>query len=133
MTSLFLAHGQALSYHSLMPGLFHGTPLERPVTCEVCEKPLDDCTCPRDAAGKVKPPGDQQATIRLEKRGKGKVVTTITGLDPVASDLPAILRILKANCGAGGTVAGDVIEIQGDHRENVATQLKSMQYTSRIA
>ena len=34
-----------------MPGLFDGTPLVRPVTCQRCGKPLADCRCPRDAAG----------------------------------------------------------------------------------
>lgn len=116
-----------------MSGLFAGTPLERPVTCEVCEKPLDDRTCPRDATGRVLLPKDQTAIIRREKRRKGKVVTTITGLDPTASDLPAILKKLKSTCAAGGTVADNVIEIQGDHREKVAERLKQMGFTTKVA
>ncbi len=117
-----------------MSGLFAGTPLERPVSCEVCGKPLDDCRCPRDGAGQVLRPGEQTAVIRREKRGKGKVVTTVTGLDPVASDLKAILRQLKSTCGSGGTISDDgVIEVQGDHRETVARQLELQGYrTKRI-
>ncbi|MHC4947833.1 MAG: translation initiation factor [Planctomycetota bacterium] len=114
-----------------MSGLFAGTPLERPVTCEVCEQPLDECTCPRDAAGRVRRPSDQAATVRLEKRRKGKVVTTVSGLDPVASDLAAIVRRLKAACGAGGTVSDGVVEVQGDHREKVAETLAAMGYPVR--
>ncbi|UCD76485.1 MAG: translation initiation factor [Phycisphaerales bacterium] len=121
-----------------MSGLFAGTPLERPVTCEVCKRPLAECTCPRDASGRVLLPKDQTATIRREKRRKGKVVTTITGLDPAASDLIAILRTLKSACAAGGTVTTDdagkaVIEIQGDHRDKVTEMLAGAGYPVRLA
>jgi len=62
-----------------MPGLFAGTPLERPVTCEVCEQPLAQCACPRDESGAVLLPKDQPAHVGREKRRKGKTVTVITG------------------------------------------------------
>ena len=120
-------------YDTPMSGLFAGTPLERPVTCEVCEKSLEACSCPRDGAGRVLRPCDQAATIRLEKRKKGKVVTTAAGLDPVASDLAAILKRLKTECGSGGTVTNEgVIEVQGDHREKVARTLSTLGYATRI-
>ena len=112
--------------------MFAGTPMERPVTCEVCEKPLEVCTCPRDGEGRVLKPADQTAVIRKENRGKGKVVTTVTGLDPVASDLKAILKQLKSTCGSGGTISDDIIEVQGDHREKVAAQLDSLEYKTTI-
>ncbi len=117
-----------------MSGLFAGTPLERPVTCEVCEKPLDVCACPRDAAGCVLLPEKQTATVRMEKRRKGKVVTTVSGLDRCASDLDGIVKALKAACGAGGTVdaATGVIEVQGDHRQRIAQQLRDMRYKVKV-
>ncbi len=117
-----------------MSGLFAGTPLERPVTCEFCGKPLADCICPRDAEGNVLPPSRQTAVIRIEKRRRGKTVTTVSGLDPVASDLPAILKQLKSTCAAGGTVShtGDMVEIQGDHRERIAAMLTEMGYKTRV-
>ena len=115
-----------------MSGLFTGTPLERPITCEVCERPLAECTCPRDAAGNILLPRDQTAVIRLQKRRKGKVVTLITGLDSEASDLPGILKQLKITCATGGTITDDgTIEIQGDQRENVLKALKGMGYVVR--
>ena len=76
-----------------MSGLFAGTPLERPVTCEVCEKPLDECACPRAEDGSVRLPRDQPAVVKMERRARGKVVTTVRGLDPVASDLPGLLKM----------------------------------------
>ena len=111
-----------------MSGLFAGTPLERPVTCEVCELPLEACQCPRDGDDEVLLPADQTAIIGLEKRKKGKVVTTISGLDPHAADLRAILKKLKSVCGSGGTINEGLIELQGDHREKIASELKKLGY-----
>lgn len=114
-----------------MPGLFDGTPLERPVTCELCERPLDECTCPRNASGHVLLPRDQPARVRREKRKGSKVVTVISGLDPAASDLPAILHQLKSACAAGGTITGSEIEIQGDHRDRILEHLRSLGYPAK--
>lgn len=115
-----------------MSGLFAGTPLERPVTCERCEKPLDVCECPRDASGRVVIPSDQRVRIRTERR-RNKLVTIVEGLDPDASDLKAIVKTLRAKCGAGGTVTRDAIEVQGEQREVVAGVLASLGYELRKA
>ena len=112
-------------------GLFDGTKFERPVTCDVCGKPLADCACPRDAAGKVLPPSKQTATIRLEKRPGGRVMTLVEGLDPSASDLAALLKTLKSRCAAGGTVTDATIELQGDHRDPATELLTSLGYRTR--
>ena len=111
-----------------MPGLFDGTPLERPVTCEACGSPLETCVCPRDAGGKVLLPRDQTARLRIEKR-RGKKVTVIEGIDPQASDLESIAKQLRQACASGGTVNREhCIELQGDHREQVAATLKALGY-----
>ena len=115
-----------------MSGLFDGTPLERPVTCPGCEEPLDECACPRDVSGEVLLPSDQSVRIGREKRRKGKTVTVITGLDPVASNLRAILGQLKSACAAGGTVSQDRIEIQGDHRERALAILQDLGYPAKM-
>jgi len=115
-----------------MSGLFDGTSLQRPVTCQVCEKPLDQCACPRGSDGDVLLPADQPVSISREKRRKGKTVTVVTGLDAVASDMPAILSQLKTACAAGGTVTKDGLEIQGDHTEGVAAIFKGLGYPVKI-
>ena len=114
-----------------MSGFFAGTPLERPVSCHVCEKPLDQCTCPHDAEGDVLLPKDQPVRIRREKRRKGKIVTVVEGLDPSASDLRAILRQLRSACAAGGTVTGGVLEVQGDHTKRVVAILEGLGYPAK--
>ena len=116
-----------------MSGLFDGTPLERPVTCAACEKPLAQCACPRDESGAILLPKDQPARVRREKRRKGKTVTVITGLNPVASDLDAILARLKSTCAAGGSISAGEIEIQGDHRERVLSILRDLGYPAKLS
>jgi translation initiation factor 1 len=121
-----------------MAGLFAGTSLERPVTCERCGRPHTECACPRDRkSGKVLDPRTQPIRIRREKRA-GKVVTVIAGFTPRSDrtdDLPALLKQLRTTLGAGGTVAADstAIEVQGDHRERVMEVLKGLGYSPKFA
>ena len=68
-------------------------------------------------------PNDGVVRVFREKGGRGgKVATVVRGLD---GDLAAVASDLKRHCGAGGSVKGDAIEIQGDHREKVAARLRS--------
>ncbi len=116
-----------------MSGLFDGTPLERPVTCEVCKRPLAQCACPRGESGIVLLPKDQPGRVSREKRRKGKTVTVITGLYHVASNLDAILGQLKSACAAGGTINEGRVEIQGDHREQVLSILRDLGYPAKLS
>lgn len=116
-----------------MGGLFAGTPWERPVTCAVCGKTLDECGCPRDAKGAVLLPKDQPARVSRERRAGGKVVTVVSGLDGSATDLGALLKQLKGACAAGGGVSDGKIEVQGDHRDRVVELLKKMGYPAKAA
>jgi translation initiation factor 1 len=116
-----------------MSGLFDGTQFERAVTCEVCSEPLDRCACPRSQSGGVLLPKDQPARVSREKRRGGKSVTVITGLDPVASNLNALLTRLKSVCAAGGAIKDGKIEIQGDHRERVLSILRELGYPAKLS
>jgi translation initiation factor 1 len=69
--------------------------------------------------------------LAVEKRKKGKVVTVVRGLPADQNDLPGLLTRLKNQCGAGGTLAGDEIEIQGEHRPRVRTILEALGYKVR--
>jgi translation initiation factor 1 len=42
----------------------------------------------------------------------------------------ALMKKLKAQCGAGGKVAGDVVEIQGDHAAKIVQLLVQAGYTN---
>ncbi len=116
-----------------MPGLFDGTPLERPVTCERCAEPLERCRCPRDASGALLLPEDQPARVRREKR-RGKFVTVVTGLDPDATDLSSLCAELRKRFSTGGTVTkGGEIELQGDHRDRLVELLRERGYPAKAA
>lgn len=110
-----------------MTRLFAGTPFDRPPTCAHCGKLEAECTCPPPAR-EWTPPEKQTARIAVEKRPKGKVATVIRGLKADANDLPALLTQLKNTCGAGGTIAGDILEIQGDHVDRAAKLLAKLGY-----
>ena len=113
----------------MMTRLFAGTPFDRPPVCERCGQLETACACPPlPVAKSVIPPAKQTARLALEKRKKGKVVTVISGLAAAGNDLPALLKRLKNQCGAGGTQEGDSLEIQGDHLDRLRTLLGEMGY-----
>ena len=88
------------------------------------------CRCPKP---KSLPPEQQTACIRREKKGrKGKTVTVIMELQLTPADMKALGKQLKKKCGTGGAVKEGTIEIQGDHREKVATELQKMGYKTKF-
>ncbi len=65
--------------------------------------------------------------VGLERQGRGgKVVTVVENLPGHPERIEELARALKARCGAGGTVKGRVVEIQGDHRDRVVAVLGSL-------
>ena len=64
--------------------------------------------------------------VHDSKGRKGKTVTLITGFQSTPSELDAIARKLKSQCGAGGAVLDNAIEIQGEHSEKVKKILIAM-------
>lgn len=84
------------------------------------------------------PPAQQNLKIMRDKKGrKGKVVTVVSGFALTEADLKALAKDLKNLCGAGGTVkndsTGQIIEVQGDHREKIAEKLNSLEYKVKFA
>jgi translation initiation factor 1 len=77
----------------------------------------------RSAEKKTKETRRGGIRIRLDRRASDRVVTVVTGLPGLASEVAALARELKAACGAGGTVKEDVLELQGDQRERVQALL----------
>ena len=71
------------------------------------------------------PPEEQSAVVKLDKRAKGKVVTTISNLVLTDPDLKKLGKALKNACGTGGTQRDGTIELQGDCRERAETWLKT--------
>ncbi len=79
-------------------------------------------------------PDDGVVRIFRERGGRGgKIVTVVRGLPERGSALDARAAELRRLCGAGGTVKGGAVEIQGDHRERVADRLRALGHTVKLA
>lgn len=48
-------------------------------------------------------------------------------------DMKALAKKLKAKCGVGGTIEGEVIIIQGDQREKLKVELVNQGYSVKIS
>ena len=80
------------------------------------------------------PPQQQNLRVQATRSGrKGKTVTVITGFQHKAETLTKLLKQLKAQCGSGGTVKNDTLEIQGDHKEKLVTLLSKLGYKVKIS
>ncbi len=78
-------------------------------------------------------PSDGVVRVSRERGGRGgKIVTVVHGL-PVTPGLDALAADLKRLCGAGGTVRGTTVEVQGDHRDRIAQRLRALGHTVKIA
>ena len=97
--------------------------------CKTCGK--FPCACPK--ASDLKP-ADHQLKVRREVNGRGgKTVTVVFDLpvnDPYFTDLT---KKLKNLCGTGGSFKDNKIEIQGDHREKIKTQLEKLGFKVKLA
>jgi len=80
------------------------------------------------------PPGQQTVYLHRDSKGRdGSPVTLVKNLVLSDEDRRELAKKLKQICASGGTVRGEVIEIQGEHREKIATALKKMGYKVKIA
>ena len=59
---------------------------------------------------------EQQIIISNDRRKWGRVVTVITFAGNFDVNLKNILTKAKKKCASGGTVRGNEIELQGDHK-----------------
>jgi translation initiation factor 1 len=80
------------------------------------------------------PVGDGIVRIRRERKGRGgKAVCVITGLGLAPAALKQLAGELKQRCGAGGAVRQCNIEIQGDKRDLLKTELEKRGFAVKLA
>ncbi len=80
------------------------------------------------------PPEKQDLRVQATRAGrKGKTVTVITGFQSKPETLQALLKKLKSQCGCGGTVKDNEIEIQGEHKQKILEILKQSGYKAKIS
>ncbi len=99
--------------------------------CPQCGKAIKQCSC---KSNRSVPKGDGVVRLQRETKGrKGKGVTLITGVPLAGEELKALAKALKQKCGTGGTIRDGVIEIQGDHRDLLLTELQQRGWTVKKA
>ena len=99
--------------------------------CSRCGRPAGECICKRTRAV---PEGDGIVRLKRETKGrKGKGVTLITGIPLDDEGLKTLSKSLKQKCGSGGTVKNGIIEIQGEHRDMLETELAKRGYKVKRA
>jgi translation initiation factor 1 len=80
------------------------------------------------------PPNQQNLRVQASRKGrKGKTVTVISGFQAKPETLTQLLKQLKAQCGSGGTVKEDTLEIQGDHTQKLVQFLTELGYKAKIS
>lgn len=99
--------------------------------CPACGKILKKCSCKQN---KTKTKSDGVVRISRQTKGrKGSGVSIITGIPLEGSELKKLAKTLKQKCGSGGTVKGDTVEIQGDHRTILLAELQKKGWTVKLA
>ncbi|MFH0936320.1 MAG: translation initiation factor [Candidatus Woesearchaeota archaeon] len=91
--------------------------------CSTCGLPKELCVCETIAKE------DQKIKVKLVKRKFGKLTTLIEGIDPKKIDIKEIAKKLKSKFACGGTVKGNSIELQGDHKSKIKEELIKLGFT----
>lgn len=95
--------------------------------CVSCGKLREECICDQEKDDD-NPQGP--VTIRVERSGRrGKTVTIVEGVRLPHTKLQKLTKALKRRCGSGGTVQNGNIEIQGDRRATLISELTERGYT----
>jgi translation initiation factor 1 len=109
----------------------YDTDVGRRDRCSNCKRRREACVCPPSAQ-----PSRGDGIVRVSrdrKARRGKTVTVVTGLPGGPDALAEVATTLKRLCGSGGTVNGDTVEIQGDHRERIAAKLTDLGHRVKLA
>lgn len=105
-------------------GLVYSTEFGR--ACPDCGTAIDQCSCDADVA----PEGDGIVRVSRETKGRGgKVMTIVSGVPLVGSELKTLAKELKKKCGVGGALKDGIIEIQGEQRDLLVTELTKRGFT----
>ncbi len=88
--------------------------------CPKCGLAKDLCVCETIALE------SQVVKVRPVKRKFGKLTTLIEGIDEKSINLKDIAKKLKEKFACGGTVKDGVIELQGNHTNQVKQELIKM-------
>ncbi|MCB2385172.1 translation initiation factor Sui1 [Thalassolituus alkanivorans] len=109
-------------------GLVYSTEFGR--ACPECREPQDQCRCGEPEV----PAGDGIVRVSRESKGRGgKVVTIVSGVPLLGAELKTLAKELKQKCGVGGALKDGLIEIQGDQRDLLVSELSKRGFTVKKA
>ncbi len=87
-----------------------------------------------DSSGSPRAREDLPVRVKRIKAGKkGKTITLIQGLNLDRSEARSLLKRMKSQCGTGGTIKEDEIELQGDQVLAVMRFLETQGYRPKRA
>ncbi|MEM8498965.1 MAG: translation initiation factor [Pseudomonadota bacterium] len=103
--------------------------------CPECLRAIADCNCRHSGQGSAESGKTSKFVyIRRETKGrKGAGVTLIDGLALPDDELKSLAKALKKKCGVGGSVKQSVVEIQGDQRQVVKSELEKRGFKVKLA
>ena len=82
-----------------------------------------------EASVETLPNKQQNLRVSLDKKQrKGKMVTLVSNFVGNCEDLKALGKIIKTQCGVGGSVKNNEILIQGDFRDKIVRLLLDLDY-----
>lgn len=111
--------------------LVYSTGPDGKVNCPNCGK--IPCACPEGLVGEVrKRTQTEPVRISFRKTGKGSGLTLVEKLPMHPEGKEELLKKFKKRLGAGGAVKQGVLEIQGDRRAFVKTELEAAGYKVRL-
>jgi translation initiation factor 1 len=80
------------------------------------------------------PPNQHSLKIQASRKGKGgKTVTIVSGFQVSVETLGSLTKQLKNQCGTGGTMRDNEVEIQGDHRQKLFEILIKLGYKAKLS
>jgi translation initiation factor 1 len=80
------------------------------------------------------PPNQHKLKIEVSRKGKGgKTVTIVSGFQVSLETLQILTKTLKNQCGAGGALKDNSIEIQGDHRQKLLEIVTKLGYKAKLS
>lgn len=75
------------------------------------------------------PANEQVLRVYIEKKGRGgKTASVLKGFIGTDDDRNDLAKMIKANCGVGGSVKDGEIIIQGDQRDKIVKLLTAKNY-----
>ena len=101
--------------------------------CANCGKQPGRCRCKKSSARKTADASGKVFVQRETKGRKGKGVTIVKGIPLAEDEIKALAKKLKKVCGSGGTIKNGILEIQGDHCDQVINYLSQYPWTVKRA